>query len=203
MLGDRGPWVPKGEPHPNLVICLDSVVVRESNCKLQRFGTDHVGAWSNKSTVDLLRCQIVHYGCGKHSLGGVVSFCQECLNEWDGCRSRGVLEVAHTEDGLVYSRNRYIQLHHDSRVEERAIVNGDALSQGLAECDVREVVLVAFDSPLLRRVIRSDEVAWFWYQQPHDIVLREVGVRVICNRGCKDDARDIVHCGRTGYDAKQ
>ena len=113
MLGDRGPWVPKGEPHPNLVICLNCIVVRESHCELQRFLTDHIGAWSNKGTVDLLRCQILHDCRGEHSLGGVVSFRQEYLNERDGCGIGRVLEIAHTEYGLADPRARHIQLHHD------------------------------------------------------------------------------------------
>jgi hypothetical protein len=72
----------------------------------------------------------------------------------------------------------------------------------LAEADIRKVVLEELVPPELGGVIRDDEEAGVWDQEPQDVILLEFGRRERWDRCCKFNLRFEADRGRIRDDGE-
>lgn len=72
----------------------------------------------------------------------------------------------------------------------------------MAEADIRKVVLEELVPPELGGVIRDDEEAGVWDQEPQDVILLEFGRRERWNRCCKFNLRFQADRGRIRDDGE-
>ena len=72
----------------------------------------------------------------------------------------------------------------------------------MAEADIRKVVLEELVPPELGGVIRDDEEAGVWDQEPQDVILLEFGRRERWDRCCKFDLRFQADRGRIRDDGE-
>ena len=124
--GRRGPRVPKGEPHPDLLVCLYLIQIPELHSQQQGSRPDHKGAWGNRGYVHLFGYQVDHNRFGEIGLRGVIRHCQKCLDFRYGCGCRRILEIPDPKHRVLYARRGHIQLHHYAGPVYRAIFYSDA-----------------------------------------------------------------------------
>ena len=177
MQGSRGPRVPEGEPHPNLLVCLYLVEVPKPHSKEQGLRPNHEGAWRNRRYGHLFGFQVHHDGFSEIYFGSVIRHRQECLDSRYGRGGRRVLEISDPKHCALYARLGHVQLHHDPGPVDRAVFDRDARCSRLAEADIRKVVLEELVPPQLGGVVGDYEEAGVRNQEPHGVVRLEVGSR--------------------------